>query len=300
MNLTWKPTKMSKLDIHVVGIDQQNDFSDIPAELLPVDPTNPDERIKPALAVPGAHLDVLRFSEMLNRGRRGIQRITVTLDSHHRIGVERPAMWRNADGTVVAPFTVISHADLLAGKYVPANPVWLPRMLGYTKDLEAAGRYELRVWPAHAEEGTWGHNIHASLLAACHAWEEDNLANVQKVRKGTNPWTEHFSALMAEVPDAADESTQLNRALLETFETSDLVVFAGEAGSHCFKSTLEHVVAFGDASLCSKMVILTDCVSPIPGFEAQYDQFLSSMMSAGVQLATSAELVGELIANGRR
>ena len=39
----------------------------------------------------------------------------------------------------------------------------------------------------------------------------DTNAQVHKLSKGENPWTEHYSAVLAEVPDPADEHTQLNR-----------------------------------------------------------------------------------------
>ena len=32
---------------------------------------------------------------------------------------------------------------------------------------------------------------------------------------GANPWTEHYSAVQADVPDPQDPATQLNRALVE-------------------------------------------------------------------------------------
>lgn len=291
---------MAKRNIHLLVIDPQNDFCDLPAEYLPVDPLNPGETLKPQLAVAGAHADMLRLAEFMNKGMRGLADISVTLDSHHKVGIERPAMWMQADGSAVNPFTQIKAADVRAGKYLPRNPKALPRVLAYLDALEAGGRYVHMVWTPHCEIGTWGHNVHANVRAAYGAWEERSLGVVNKVTKGSNPWTEHYSAVMAEVPDANDPSTQLNRSLIDILSTSDLVLISGEAGSHCVKATTEHIADnFGSGGL-DKLVILKDTISPVTGFEKQYDDFLRDMAARGLQISTTSDMLGELVANGRR
>jgi nicotinamidase/pyrazinamidase len=304
-NNTTERTNIMKRNIHLVIIDPQNDFCDLPTEYRPEDPLalkNPatvDSRMAPALPVPGAHEDMLRLSQFMQSGLRGLADISITLDSHHRIGIERPAFWQQGDGSAVTPFTQITAASVRAGQYLPRNPKATNRVLAYLDTLEAAGRYTLMVWPAHCEIGTWGHNVHADIRASYNMWEERELGIVNKVTKGSNPWTEHYSALMAEVPDADDPSTQLNRGFLDMTIDADLVLITGEAGSHCVKSTAEHFADnFGAAA--KKLVLVTDCMSPVTGFEAQYQQFLADMQGRGVQLATTADLLPELVANARR
>ena len=51
------------------------------------------------------------------------------------------------------------------------------------------------------------------------------------------------------------------------------------------------------AEILSRLVLLTDCVSPVAGFEVQYHGFLQEMRQRGVRLATSAEVLPDLIAN---
>jgi len=41
-------------------------------------------------------------------------------------------------------------------------------------------------------------------------------------------------------------------------------------------------------------VLLTDCMSPVAGFEAQHQAFLDAMRARGVRLATSNEALGLL------
>lgn len=288
-----------KSNLHVLIIDPQNDFCDLPAEYRGKDPVTGQEA-GPALAVTGAHADMQRLSELLNRGLRGVSDISVTLDSHHRVGIERPTFWMTASGGEVSPFTLISAASVRAGEFLPRNPKALGRVLAYLDTLEAGGRYKLCVWPVHCEIGTWGHNVHWDVRQAYNSWEVRELGVVNKVTKGSNPWTEHYSAIQAEVPDMNDPSTQLNRGLIDVLGEADQVYIAGEAGSHCVKATTEHIADNFGASSLSKLVILTDCISPVTGFEQQYQDFLADMQARGVRLAKSTDVVGELIANGRR
>lgn len=286
-----------KPNIHLLVIDPQNDFCDLPAEYLLKDGP---AAAAPSLPVTGAHADMQRLGELIQRGVRGLTDISVTLDSHHHLGIERPTFWMQGDGKEVTPFTQILAADVRARKYLPRHFAGTARALAYLDALEAAGRYTLMVWPGHCEIGTWGHNVHADVRQAYNRWETLELGVVQKVTKGSNPWTEHYSALMAEVPDPLDPTTQFNRGLIDVLEQADLVPIAGEAGSHCVKATVEHIVDnFGQDRL-SKLVLLTDCISPVAGFEQQYQDFLSTMQSRGLQLATSSEFLGELVAGGRR
>jgi nicotinamidase/pyrazinamidase len=119
---------------------------------------------------------------------------------------------------------------------------------------------------------------------------------VRKVMKGGNTFTEHYSALQAEVPDATDPETLLNRTLLDALATADLLVIAGEASSHCVKATTEDIVDHLPGGRPQRIVLLTDCMSPVGGFQAQHEAFLADMSGRGVQLATTADLLPELLA----
>lgn len=273
---------------HLLIIDPQNDFCDLPASYLPLDPLNTDQRLKPQLPVPGAHADMHRLAHFVQRGKTIITDITITLDSHHHVGIERPSMWRRHDGSPVPPFTELSSDDVRQGKVVPKDPQATQTILAYLDALEEAGRYTHMIWPTHCEIGTWGHNIHADVLAACNVWERRQGRPTTKVLKGNNPYTEHYSALIAEVPDPSDTRTQLNQKLLDSLAASETLLVAGEAGSHCVKATLEHYVQHVTPDLIKRVVLLTDCMSPIPGFEEPYQDFLDDMQRRGAQLTTAA------------
>ncbi|MBC7666045.1 MAG: cysteine hydrolase, partial [Caulobacter sp.] len=251
----------------------------------------------PALAVAGAHADMLRVAELIARGGDGLAGISVTLDSHHRIDIAHPASWMPPGHGAVAPFTQTTAADVRAGSYQPRAADALARALAYLDALEAAGRYTLMVWPTHCEIGSWGQNVHAAVRAAYNGWEERTLRTVHKVDKGSNPWTEHYSAIEADVPDPLDPGTQVNQALLGRLAGAERLYITGEAGSHCVKATTEHIVAHWDPRQLARLVIVTDCMSPVGGFEAQHDAFIAAMAARGLRTATAAEVLAELLDN---
>ena len=283
-----------KRQLHLLVIDPQNDFCDLPADLMP-------DGCAPSLPVTGAHQDMLRVAGLIRDGGAGLTQISVTLDAHHRYDIAHPTFWRTGDGGPVAPFTQISAQQLRDGAFVPAAAGALPRAQAYLDALESAGRYQLMVWPVHCEIGSWGQNIHGAVRAAYNGWEVAQLQVVAKLSKGSNPWTEHYSAVMAEVPDPQDPATQLNTGFLDTLVSAERIYICGEAGSHCVKASTEHIADYLEAQqgrqALAKLVLLTDCMSPVPGFEDQQRDFLAAMLARGARLATSAEILPEWQAN---
>ena len=186
-----------------------------------------------------------------------------------------------------------------SGRYVPRWPGARERALRYLEQLDAHGRYHHMVWPVHCEIGTWGHNVHAALRVAYNRWEERTLGGVRKLAKGDRPWTEHYSAIQAEVPDA--KLTRRHCRTLRSSPSCDAPIActspAGEAGSHCVKATTEHLVAqLSDAEL-QRLVLVTDCMSPVRGFEAAYQRFVADMRARGIATITAADVEQELREN---
>ncbi|MGW9065468.1 cysteine hydrolase [Achromobacter animicus] len=279
--------------IHLLIVDPQNDFCDLPESYRPLDPLT-GLAVAPALPIAGAHADMQRLARFIDATAPVLSSITVTLDSHHRLDIAHPTFWRAGNGDPVAPFTPITAAQLRAGEFVPRHDDDLPRTLNYLDELEARGRYTLIAWPVHCEIGTWGHNVHPDVRAAYGRWEEERQFIVRKVPKGANPWTEHYSALMAEVPDADDPRSQLNRGLLDSLDRADLILIAGEAGSHCVKATVEHLAEHLPGGNLSRIVLLTDCMSPVAGFANAQSGFLQRMRDLGVQERTSTDMARAL------
>ena len=269
--------------IQLLAIDPQNDFCDLPAAYLP-------PSTKPSLAVAGAHRHMQRLANWLRREAAHVDAITITLDSHQRFDIAHPDFWELPDGSAVAPFTPITATQVRDAQFMPRQPAHLARTLDYLDALERQGRYTLMVWPVHCELGSWGHGIHADLLAAGGAWQLEHQRPMQNVLKGTNPFTEHYSALMAEVVDPDDPGTALNLPLLQRLAQSDLLVIAGEASSHCVRASVEHLVEHLPADHAQRLVLLTDCMGPVSGFEAAEQDFFAAMRTRGVQFATTDTL----------
>ncbi len=287
---------MARRTLHLLLIDAQNDFCDLPEAYLPALPNG--GHVTPALPVPGAHQDMLRVAELIRQSGDGLTDISVTLDSHHHLDIAHPSFWRTGRGEAVAPFTQIAAAEVQRGDYAArlgANAT--ARVLAYLTELERRGRYRHMVWPTHCEIGSWGHNLHADVRAAYNAWEERTLRSVTKVVKGTNPWTEHYSAIQAEVPDESDADTLPNLAFVDQLRKADRVYIAGEAGSHCVRATTEHLAQLFPRSELDKLVLVTDCMSPVSGFESAYREFLSEVQALGLARATAAEAAREISLN---
>lgn len=287
-----------KRNLHLLVIDPQNDFCDLPPDYLPATTKGASPPV-PALPVPGAHADMLRLADAIKRGMAGLTGISVTLDSHHRLDIAHPAFWMDAGLRPVQPFTQVTAADVREGKYLPRDAKALARVLAYLDALEAAGRYRLMVWPTHCEVGSWGHKVHADVRAALNLWEETSPGIVNQVIKGMNPWTEHYSAIEAEVPDADDAGTQTNHAFIDLLAGSDRLYIAGEAGSHCVKATTEHIAAKWDQTQLGRLVLVTDCMSAVTGFHEQHERFVRDMRERGVQIATAADMAADLIDNAK-
>lgn len=267
---------MSKTaNIQLLIIDPQNDFCDIPGAALPV---------------PGANADMQRVAALVAQYGDALAAIHVTLDSHNPLDIAHPAWWQDAQGNNPAPFTLISVADVQEGRWQASDPLQQAASLAYVQALAERGRYQLIIWPEHCLIGGWGHNVQQELAQALAAWGRRELKAVNYVGKGTNPLTEHYSAIQAEVPDTADPHTLPDTGWIASLAQADLILVAGEALSHCVASTVRDLADQLGAAQVSKLVLLTDCASPVSGFEALGQSFIDEMVARGMRLARSDAL----------
>lgn len=274
-----------KNNIQLFLIDCQRCFTDAPIDSTIA--TENDLGVG-SLFVPGAPDDMERLSYFVEKNISKIDDIHLTLDSHHPLHISLPLWWKNPNtGEHPNPFTSITHKDVLDGKWIATTLSLQKWSLEYTKQLEAGGKYELMVWPAHALIGSAGANVNGKLFKSLMKWEEE-FAIVDYVTKGSNIYTESYSVLKSEVPRPDDASTQLNTKLIESLMKATHIVVAGQALSHCVRSSvLDLLNSFGDDSYIKKVTLLTDCCSIIPGFEKQTEDFLKEASSRGMQLSTT-------------
>ena len=274
---------MRGMKIHLVVIDPQNDFCDIPKATLPVT---------------GANEDMKRLAKFVDRVGSKLEDIHVTLDSHRLIDIAHPAFWMNQQGVQPNPLiTLISASDIEAGIWTTRNPSFRNRALNYAKTLEAGGLYKICIWPPHCLIGTWGHNVHSDLNDALQRWSDKQFAMVDYVTKGSNPWTEHYGALMAEVPDPNDPGTALNTGFLQILADADMVVIAGEASSHCVLTTVNQIVNNIGQEHLKKFNLLRDCMSPVgailngPNFPQIAEDWLKDMGKLGMKVTNSIDFL---------
>jgi nicotinamidase/pyrazinamidase len=266
--------------IDLVIIDPQNDFCDPKTGTL---------------FVPGADKDMVRLSDLIKRKKKEIKKIHVTLDCHYLIDIAHPQMWVNSKGDRPSPFTIITSNDIKSGVWFPVYPQLRQKFTEYCESLEEGGRYPLCIWPPHCLIGSSGNAVYPPLYESLVEWQEERGVNVNWVSKGSNIFTEHYSAVKAEVPDPADPSTQLNTSFLTVIGEADRIWLAGEAGSHCLKNTVEDIAdGFSDYSYISKMELITDCTSPVLSpavdFPAIQSEFIKNMKTRGMKTFESTEL----------
>lgn len=271
-----------------------------PPELifLIIDPQNSFcHPVKGELYVKGAEKDMVRLAQLLTRLSSQIDTIYVTLDTHHELDVAHPIFWVNARGEHPAPFTCISKQDVIKQVWQPFQPnlssppfaTLQERMVEYVTRLEQNGRYQLTIWPPHCRIGTPGHNVYEPLGEALRQWELSHYEMVRYILKGSNMFTEHYSGVQADVPDPNDPSTQLNTALIQTLEQARMIVFSGEASSHCVANTVRDIVQHFQQDTINKCILLKDAMSPVTGFESFSEDFFHEMAARGMKIVTTAD-----------
>jgi len=265
-------------------------------ELLVIDPQNDFCDPNGSLFVPGAEEDMKRLAEMVVRLKDKLDDIHVTLDSHHFIDIAHPIFWVDSQSSHPDPFTIISADEVENGLWRTTNPQFQKRASEYVKGLEDNKRYPLCIWPPHCLIGSWGYAVVPELFDSFIKWEKD-FAMVDYVTKGSNFWTEHYSAVQADVPDPEDPSTQLNTGLIKTLQEADIILLSGEARSHCLANTVKDIADnFGEDNI-KKMILLQDATSDVPDppgttmFTDIGEQFVSDMMSRGMQVSTTVDFM---------
>jgi nicotinamidase/pyrazinamidase len=244
------------------------------------------------LGVAGATADSERIADLIRRHPYQIDHIIVSLDAHHRVHIAHGGFWTDAGGCSPEPFTQISHADVVAGKWTAREPELQRWALEYTASLEEGGRFTHIIWPYHCLIGTPGHAVSPALLPALDEWSEIRSRAVTWVLKGQNNRTEMYSALKAEVPVADDPATHLNLQLIDTLASHSQVVICGQAKSHCVNFTTRDLLsAWPQGRPTADICVLEDATSPVAGCEAEADLFFDDMRKAGVTLVAAAEWV---------
>ena len=219
-----------------------------------------------SLFVPGAVEDTARTIEWLYRNLGRVTELFFSLDTHRMFQIFHPAWWVDAEGRHPAPLTPIFYEDVKRGRW-RANR-FPEESLEYVRQLEAAGKYVLTVWPYHALLGGLSHALVPAMMEAAlfHAAARKQQTHFET--KGLSPLTENYSVLSPEVTELRGESVgAFNDAFFTRLMSFDRIYVFGQAKSHCVLSTVNDLLARISAtepSLASKLYILEDAMSPVP------------------------------------
>jgi len=270
-----------------------------------------------SLAISSAKEDADRIESIIRRSLKSdsIERLVVTMDSHHKLHIAHPKFWLSGDDneTCPSPFTIISSDDIKNGIWKPRPNLRLPvgeelvngsmmkskydkegnldllqYCIEYTSALEKKGRFKLCIWPEHCLIGTEGHQLVNNVQEAMDEWSDVTGGNIEFVMKGENLLTEMYSALQAEVPISS--ATSYNRNLLKDLRQSDRLLIVGQAMSHCVNYTTRDIVAKWPRKERHKICVVTDCMSPVPSFEKDAEEFLQFLKDNGVQTCLAADI----------
>ncbi len=299
-----RPAAADETRVHVLLIDVQKDFC-FPEGTLYV----------AGRSGRGAIDDSRRIAELIYRNLGAITEITTTLDTHLAYQIFFPSFWLDKTDAPLMPYRTITAEQIAAGDVRPnpamakwlcgGNYPWLcKQVLHYCRELEKAGKYQLYLWPPHCLLGSDGHALAGIVHEArlFHAFTRTAQSSVEV--KGGNPLTENYSVLRPEVTSRFDGAAlaQRNTQFLQTLLGADAVVIAGQAASHCVKSTIDDLlgeIAVADPALARKVYVVTDCMSAVTvpdgkgGFAADFtadaDAALQRFADAGMHLVKSTD-----------
>jgi nicotinamidase-related amidase len=300
------PAASDERNVHLLLIDAQKDFC-FPEGALYVG----------GRSGRGALEDNRRTAEFIYRNLGRITNITTTLDTHFAFQIFFPSFWVDAKDAPLAPFREITSADIDRGDVRPnpavaswlcnGNYTWLLKQVRhYCAELENAGKYRLYLWPPHCILGSEGHAIAGVIQEArmFHSFTRGAQSWVEV--KGGNALTENYSVMRPEVLSRHDGQplAQRNTAFLKTLLAADAVVIAGQAASHCVKSSIDDLldeIARVDRALAKKVFVLADCMSSVVvpdgkgGFAADFtpqaEEAIERFRAAGMHVVRSTDSI---------
>jgi nicotinamidase-related amidase len=299
-----RPAASDERNIHLLLIDEQRDFC-FPKGSLYVG----------GRSGRGALDDARRTAEFVYQNLDLITNITTTMDTHFAFQIFFSSFWLDKNGRPPPAFREITTDDIDRGDVRP-NPAvaawlckgdyaWLLKQARfYCAELEKAGKYRLYLWPPHCILGSDGHALAGVLHEArlFHSYARGAQSWVEV--KGGHALTEHYSVLRPEVLVRHDGQplAERNTAFLETLLTADAVVVAGQAASHCVKSSIDDLydeIVLRDRALARKVYILSDCMSAVTvsdgkggfsiDFTPQAENALARFAEAGMHVVRSTE-----------
>lgn len=255
-NETPQPNKTNQKRHLLLAIDMQNDFME-----------------HGELGVPGSHQDIERLTRFIYNHLQEIDEIAVSIDTHQPKQIFHPTWWVDQQGNHPKPFTIITTDDLNRGIYTARFNQ--KESYEYVEYVEKIAKKPLCIWTYHCIEGTFGAALEGQFANMVYFHAIATNTTTRRIIKGTNPLSEMYGIMQPEY----DKTKSYEEPLLAELENYDTIIIAGEAKSHCVLESVRQIAAFyqNRKDVTSRIVILEDCMSVIPGFEEATEKAFSQL-----------------------
>lgn len=249
------PAKEDEQKTLLMGIDIQNDFME-----------------QGALGVPGSHKDVENLTRFLYKNMAKITDICLSIDTHYPQQIFHPSWWVNQAGEHPEPFTIITREEVDNGVWIPLK--YKQESIHYVHQLERLGKKQLCIWPYHCLAGTFGAALEGQFANLVYFHSVARQSETIRRVKGLDPLSEMYGIFK---PEYAQEPF-VDEELLQKMKEYDRIFIAGEAKSHCVLESLRQMLEYhADPAFGSRVYLLEDCMSCIPGFEATTEAALQEL-----------------------
>lgn len=263
----------------------------------------------------GAVDDNRRLSRFIYQNLDRITGITATMDTHYPLQIFHPLFWVDRAGDHPPANTIISHQDVVEGTWQvnprAAQDLGIERgtledhLRRYTAELEERDKFQLMIWPYHAQLGGIGHALVSGIEEAVFFHSVARHTKGDYHLKGDHPLTEAYSAVGPEVKQGPQGEGLGERSdfLIQKVQRSDAVLIAGQAQSHCVAWTVSDLleqIRAEDPKLVSRVFLMEDCTSPVvipegvdftSRAEAAFDRF----RQAGMNVVRSSTPLSEML-----
>jgi nicotinamidase-related amidase len=261
----------------------------------------------------GAIDDNRRLCEFIYRNLCTITKITATMDTHSAMQIFHPIFIINDQGEHPEPYTRITFDDVRQGfwKFNPkvASSLGIEPdygqefLLHYTKELKERQKYDLTIWPYHSIQSGIGHALVSAVEEAVffHTIARSSQADFEI--KGSNPLTEHYSAVGPEVMHDSRGNRIGNKSekFIKTLQEYDAVIIAGQAKSHCVAWTIDDLLGEihdQEENLVRKVYLLEDCSSPVVvpkvvDYTEEADAAFDKFAQAGMHVVRSTDPINQ-------
>lgn len=266
------PASEDKRRVLVLAIDEQNDFM---------------EGIG-TLPVIGSKDDIAHFTKWIYNNLANITQIMCSMDCHTVNQIFHAEWWMDKEGNYPTPFTEISYKEVAEGIWKARNGE-CKRSLQYLRNLEKNGNKKLCIWPYHCIEGTAGAQLEGEFAKMVYYHAAVRRTSPRFIYKGQDPFTEMYGVIKAEY----DPANYINHSILDAIKAFDEVYIAGEASSHCVLASVTQIAEYyrSNKELTSRITILTDCMSPIVGYEKSTKEAFEKLSTTyGIKLKTTQEV----------